>query len=50
VPGPAEEDSFGDDGEVLSEEAAAAAERIGRAAARAEHRVKELVARFRMKG
>ncbi|MBK0419420.1 winged helix-turn-helix transcriptional regulator [Leucobacter sp. CSA1] len=39
-----------DDGEVLPEEAAAAAERIGRAAARAEHRVKELVARFRLRG
>ncbi|QBE49262.1 ArsR/SmtB family transcription factor [Leucobacter triazinivorans] len=49
VPGPDGDDSF-DDEEVLSEEAAAAAERIGRAAARAEHRVKELVARFRLKG
>lgn len=41
----------GDDepGEVLSEEATAAAERIGRAAARAEHRVKELVARFKLR-
>ncbi|MFV0433481.1 MAG: ArsR/SmtB family transcription factor [Leucobacter sp.] len=39
-----------DNGEVLPEEAAAAAERIGRAAARAEHRVKELVARFRLRG
>ncbi|WP_449280953.1 ArsR/SmtB family transcription factor [Leucobacter sp.] len=48
VPGPDGDDLF--DGEVLSEEAAAAAERIGRAAARAEHRVKELVARFRLKG
>lgn len=38
------------DGEaVLSEEAASAAERIGRAAAVAEHRVKELVARFRLR-
>lgn len=35
--------------EVLSEELANAAERIGRAAASAEHRVKELVARFRMR-
>ncbi|PRI10994.1 ArsR/SmtB family transcription factor [Leucobacter massiliensis] len=48
VPGPSAADPF-EDGEVLSEEAAAAAERIGRAAARAEHRVKELVARFRLK-
>src|SRR5690606_6123417 len=39
-----------DDDEVLSEELASAAERIGRAAASAEHRVKELVARFRMHG
>ena len=39
----------GDDEEVLPEEAAAAAERIGRAAARAEHRVKELVARFKLR-
>ena len=36
--------------EVLSEEAAEAAERLGRAAARAEHRVKELVARFKLRG
>lgn len=36
------------DGEVLPEEVSAAAERIGRAAANAEHRVKELVARFRL--
>ena len=53
VPGPGSADSFGetgDDGEVLSEEAAAAAERIGRAAALAENRVKELVARFRLRG
>ena len=35
--------------EVLSEELTTAAERIGRAAANAEHRVKELVARFRMR-
>lgn len=34
---------------VLPEEAANAAERIGRAAAVAEHRVKELVARFRLR-
>ncbi|UOQ58996.1 metalloregulator ArsR/SmtB family transcription factor [Leucobacter rhizosphaerae] len=53
VPGPGSTDSFGDaaDGdEVLSEEATAAAERIGRAAALAENRVKELVARFRLRG
>ena len=53
VPGPDSVDSFGEageDGEVLSEEAAAAAERIGRAAALAENRVKELVARFRLRG
>ena len=38
------------DGEaVLPEEAAVAAERIGRAAAAAEHRVKELVARFKLR-
>ncbi|KAM9864380.1 hypothetical protein ACIFOC_02934 [Leucobacter aridicollis] len=38
------------DGEpVLPEEAASAAERIGRAAAVAEHRVKELVARFKLR-
>lgn len=37
------------DGEVLSEELATAAGRIGRAAASAEHRVKELVARFRLR-
>ncbi|QIK63688.1 winged helix-turn-helix transcriptional regulator [Leucobacter viscericola] len=49
VSGPESEDSFEDTGEVLSEEAAAAAERIGRAAAKAEHRVKELVARFRLR-
>lgn len=34
---------------VLPEEAASAAERMGRAAAVAEHRVKELVARFRLR-
>lgn len=53
VPGPDAGDPFGntaDDGEVLSEEATAAAERIGRAAALAENRVKELVARFRLRG
>lgn len=38
------------DDEVLPEEIATAAERIGRAAASAEHRVKELVARFKMRG
>ncbi|MBP1326261.1 DNA-binding transcriptional ArsR family regulator [Leucobacter exalbidus] len=51
--GPETSDSFGElgeDGEVLPEEAAAAAERIGRAAARAESRVKELVARFKLRG
>ncbi|MGO1538730.1 MAG: ArsR/SmtB family transcription factor [Leucobacter sp.] len=41
---------FDEDGEeVLSEEASAAAERIGRAAALAESRVKELVARFKLR-
>ncbi|WP_125098566.1 ArsR/SmtB family transcription factor [Leucobacter chromiireducens] len=51
VPGPASDDAFTDAGEeeVLPEEAAAAAERMGRAAARAENRVKELVARFRLR-
>ncbi len=44
VPGP---DS---DEEVLPEGVAAAAEGIGRVAARAEHQVKELVARFRLRG
>lgn len=38
-----------DDAEVLSEEMASAAEKLGRAAASAEHRVKELVARFRLR-
>lgn len=38
-----------EDEEVLPEEAAVAAERIGRAAALAEHRVKELVARFKLR-
>lgn len=38
-----------DEEEVLSGEAAAAAERLGRAAALAEHRVKELVARFKLR-
>ncbi|KTR82714.1 ArsR/SmtB family transcription factor [Leucobacter chromiiresistens] len=47
VPGPGMDDEFD---EVLPEEATAAAERIGRAAARAEHRVKELVARFKLRG
>jgi len=37
------------DEEVLSGELAAAAEGIGRAVANAEHRVKELVARFRLR-
>ncbi|MCB1273927.1 MAG: winged helix-turn-helix transcriptional regulator [Leucobacter sp.] len=36
--------------EVLPEEIATAAEAIGRAAASAEHRVKELVARFKLRG
>ncbi|MFC5337520.1 ArsR/SmtB family transcription factor [Leucobacter denitrificans] len=36
------------DDAIISEEAAGAAERIGRAAAAAEHRVKELVARFKL--
>lgn len=49
VPGPEDVDGFADHGEVLPEEAAAAAERMGRAAARAENRVKELVARFRLR-
>ncbi len=38
-----------DDEEVLSEELATAAESLGRAVASAEYRVKELVARFRMR-
>ena len=38
-----------DEDEVLSEEFAAAAEGLGRAVASAEHRVKELVARFRLR-
>ncbi len=53
LPDPEEEAgvSLGVDGEeVLSEELATAAENIGRAVANAEHRVKELVARFRMRG
>lgn len=50
VPGPVSDDAFIEAGEeVLPEEAAAAAERMGRAAARAENRVKELVARFRLR-
>ncbi|MBU3995355.1 MAG: metalloregulator ArsR/SmtB family transcription factor [Actinobacteria bacterium] len=43
---------YGDDAldeEVLPDSTAAAAERIGRVAARAEHRVKELVARFKLR-
>lgn len=35
--------------EVLPEEVSSAAERLGRAAANAEHRVKELVARFKLR-
>lgn len=38
-----------DDDEVLSEELASAAENLGRVVANAEHRVKELVARFRLR-
>lgn len=57
VSGPGADDGFadpafaaGDDfGEVLPEEAAAAAERFGRGVARAESRVKELVARFKLR-
>lgn len=49
IAGPGVDDGFADIGEVLPEEATAAAERIGRAAARAESRVKELVARFKLK-
>ncbi|GAA1627498.1 hypothetical protein GCM10009805_22210 [Leucobacter chromiireducens subsp. solipictus] len=50
IPGPGDQDAFANlDEEVLPEEAAAAAERMGRAAARAENRVKELVARFRLR-
>jgi len=48
LPAPDSDDDFVD-AEVLSEEAAAAAERFGRAAARAENRVKELVARFKLR-
>jgi len=47
---PDPEAGFDGDEEVLPEEIATAAEAIGRAAASAEHRVKELVARFRMRG
>lgn len=47
---PNPEDSVLAAGEVLSEEMSTAAERIGRVAASAEHRVKELVARFKMHG
>lgn len=51
VEGPEGDDPFGEaDDEVLSEAAAATAERFGRAAARAEHQVKELVARFKLRG
>ncbi|MBK0421766.1 winged helix-turn-helix transcriptional regulator [Leucobacter sp. CSA2] len=50
IPGPGADDPFGDEGEVLPEEAAAAAERIGRSVAIAENRVKELVARFKLRG
>ncbi|MFC6235472.1 ArsR/SmtB family transcription factor [Leucobacter soli] len=39
-----------DDAEVLPDEIASAAGRLGRAAANAEHRVKELVARFKLRG
>ncbi len=39
----------GDEEEVLPEELASAAENLGRAVASAEHRVKELVARFRLR-
>ena len=49
IPGPSEDDSF-EDGEVLREETAAAVEQLGRSVARAEHRVKELVARFKLRG
>ena len=45
---PDPEAPLGDD-EVLPEELANAAENIGRAMANAEHRVKELVARFRLR-
>ncbi len=50
VAGPGGDDAFADLGEeVLPEEAAAAAERFGRGVARAENRVKELVARFKLR-
>lgn len=50
VPGPGGDDPFESvDGEVLSEEATATAEKIGRSVAMAEHRVKELVARFKLR-
>lgn len=39
-----------DEAEILSDSVAAAAEKVGRAAAIAEHQVKELVARFRLRG
>ncbi|WP_449278299.1 ArsR/SmtB family transcription factor [Leucobacter sp. GX24907] len=48
LPGPEGiEDGLED--EVLSEEATETAVKLGRAAARAEHRVKELVARFKLR-
>lgn len=56
VDGPGADDAFAEYGEfgggdeVLPEEATAAAERMGRSVARAEHRVKELVARFKLRG
>ena len=39
-----------DEAEILSDSVAAAAEKVGRVAAIAEHQVKELVARFRLRG
>lgn len=54
LPDPDSENSgsrpLGDHDEVLPGELASAAERLGRAAANAEHHVKELVARFRLRG
>lgn len=38
-----------EEAEILAETTSAAAERLGRAAAKAEHRVKELVARFKLR-
>lgn len=50
LPGPSGGDPFETvEGDVLPGAAAATAERIGRAAAIAEHQVKELVARFRLR-